>query len=141
MAKKVNYACGECRRIIEIPQGNLGWWLKSDKQSEWTWSASGALSLVGEVIAKTKKELVKMAFINENGREPTSAEHTEWAKEHKDDIEKIIPPNPECNAHPDAHCTGDWLGYVVILNPSRSEIAKKLNVETPGNYALKVNIR
>ena len=47
----------------------------------------------------------------------------------------------ECNAHPDAHCTGDWQGYVVILNPSRSEIAKKLNVETPGNYALKVNVR
>ena len=125
MAKKVNYACGECRRIIEIPQGNLGWWLKSDN----------------EVITKTKKALVEMAFSNENGREPTSAEHTEWAKEHKDDIEKIIPPNPECNAHPDAHCTGDWLGYVVILNPSRSEIAKKLNVEAPGNYALKVNIR
>jgi len=29
----------------------------------------------------------------------------------------------------------------VILHPERSEVAKRLNVTQPGNYALKVNIR
>ncbi len=46
-----------------------------------------------------------------------------------------------CNSHPEAHCTGDWQGFVVILNPERSEIASRLQVERAGNYALKVNIR
>ncbi|MBS72407.1 MAG: DNA-directed RNA polymerase subunit E'' [Thermoplasmata archaeon] len=46
-----------------------------------------------------------------------------------------------CNAHPEAHCTSDWAGYVVILNPERSEIAEKLGITRAGNYALKVNIR
>jgi len=27
------------------------------------------------------------------------------------------------------------------MDPSRSEIANRLNIEMPGNYALKVNIR
>lgn len=47
----------------------------------------------------------------------------------------------QCNAHPGAHCTSDWQGYVVILDPSRSEIATKLGIERAGNYALKVNVR
>jgi DNA-directed RNA polymerase subunit E" len=37
--------------------------------------------------------------------------------------------------------TTDWQGYVIILNPKRSEVAKRLNIEDPGAYALKVNIR
>jgi DNA-directed RNA polymerase subunit E" len=37
--------------------------------------------------------------------------------------------------------TTDWQGFVVILNPERSEVAKRLNITRPGNYALKVNIR
>ncbi|MDY6958778.1 MAG: transcription elongation factor subunit Spt4 [Halobacteriota archaeon] len=32
----------------------------------------------------------------------------------------------------------DWSGYVIILDPKRSEIAKRLNVSLPGKYALKV---
>ncbi|MDY6966439.1 MAG: transcription elongation factor subunit Spt4 [Halobacteriota archaeon] len=32
----------------------------------------------------------------------------------------------------------DWSGYVIILDPGRSEIAKKLNIDLPGKYALKV---
>lgn len=34
--------------------------------------------------------------------------------------------------------TEDWTGYVVIIDPENSEIAKKMKVETPGKYALKV---
>jgi DNA-directed RNA polymerase subunit E" len=37
--------------------------------------------------------------------------------------------------------TTDWQGFVVIMNPERSEVAKRLNVTDAGNYALKVNIR
>ncbi len=32
----------------------------------------------------------------------------------------------------------DWSGFVVVIDPSRSSIAKKLNVTLSGKYALKV---
>ena len=32
----------------------------------------------------------------------------------------------------------EWSGYVVVLDPANSEIAKKLNIKQPGKYALKV---
>jgi len=32
----------------------------------------------------------------------------------------------------------DWSGYLVIIDPARSEVAKKMNIELPGRYALKV---
>ena len=47
----------------------------------------------------------------------------------------------QCASCPSAHVSSDWTGYVVVLDPSRSEIANRLNIEVPGNYALKVNIR
>ena len=31
-----------------------------------------------------------------------------------------------------------WMGYVIIRNPSSSQIAKKMNIERSGKYALKV---
>ena len=34
--------------------------------------------------------------------------------------------------------TSDWSGYVVIIDPLKSQIAKKLGVKLPGKYALKV---
>lgn len=34
--------------------------------------------------------------------------------------------------------TNDWSGYVVIIDPEKSHIAKKLGVKLPGEYALKV---
>jgi DNA-directed RNA polymerase subunit E" len=32
----------------------------------------------------------------------------------------------------------DWTGYVVVLDPENSEIAKRLSITKPGKYALKV---
>lgn len=32
----------------------------------------------------------------------------------------------------------DWSGYLVIIDPARSEVAKKMNINLPGRYALKV---
>ena len=125
MSKKIELACSECHQIIEVPTGNLGWCLKSDE----------------DVRAKNKKELVKLTFMNENGREPSDAEHKACAKENKDNMEKVRPVDPECPYCPSAHLSADWQGFVVILDPSRSEIATKLNIERAGNYALKVNLR
>jgi len=34
--------------------------------------------------------------------------------------------------------TSDWSGYVVIIDPEKSQIAKRLGVNLPGKYALKV---
>ena len=47
----------------------------------------------------------------------------------------------QCASCPSSPVSSDWTGYVVIMDPARSEIAKRLNIEYPGNYALKVNIR
>ncbi len=34
--------------------------------------------------------------------------------------------------------TTDWSGYVVIIDPLKSAIAKRLNIKLAGAYALKV---
>ena len=59
-----------------------------------------------------------------------------------------ILPDPEKKSDPPQwmHCpsapvTTDWSGYVVIMHPTRSEVAQRLNISDPGSYALKVNIR
>lgn len=31
-----------------------------------------------------------------------------------------------------------WRGYVIVRDPARSQIAKKMNITKPGTYALKV---
>jgi len=32
----------------------------------------------------------------------------------------------------------DWAGYLVVIDPKNSEIARKMNITLPGRYALKV---
>jgi DNA-directed RNA polymerase subunit E" len=34
--------------------------------------------------------------------------------------------------------SSDWAGYLVIIDPEHSEIAKRMNIKLPGRYALKV---
>jgi len=34
--------------------------------------------------------------------------------------------------------TKEWYGYVVIIDPEKSEIARKLEIRIPGKYALRV---
>lgn len=34
--------------------------------------------------------------------------------------------------------SNDWIGYVSIIDPETSEIAKKLNINMKGKYALRV---
>lgn len=32
----------------------------------------------------------------------------------------------------------DWIGYVSIIDPEKSEVSKKLNINANGKYALRV---
>ena len=55
------------------------------------------------------------------------------------DCHSVVEPDkdscPVCNS---TSLTEDWAGYVIITHPERSEIGKKMGVDTPGRYALKV---
>jgi DNA-directed RNA polymerase subunit E" len=42
---------------------------------------------------------------------------------------------PSCSSD---NVSTDWAGYVVIIDAEKSKIAKKMNVTSPGRYALKV---
>ncbi len=115
-------ACTECHQIIEVQEGNPGWWLKSNN----------------ELKAKNKKALAILAFTAANGKAPTDAERKAWDKENKDDIEKVKVTEPKCPHHPEAQLSADWQGLTILLDPARSEVARTLGIEVPGNYALKV---
>jgi len=43
-----------------------------------------------------------------------------------------------CTVCGSGNLSTDWAGYLVIIDPERSEIAKKMNIKLPGKYALKV---
>ena len=115
-------ACTECHQIIEVQEGNPGWWLVSNN----------------DLRAKNKKALAILAFTTANERAPTDEERKAWEKENKEDVEKVKVPAARCPHHPDAQLSADWQGLTIVLDPSRSEVARKLGVETPGSYALKV---
>jgi DNA-directed RNA polymerase subunit E" len=121
MVKK-DLACPECRHIVEVQQGNPGWWLKSNN----------------EIKAKNQKALSIRAYAMINGRDPEEMERKEWVKANKDDIEKVRVTKPACPFHPDTKLSDDWQGFTILLNPPRSEVARALGIETPGSYALKV---
>ena len=115
-------ACTECHMIIEVQEGNPGWWLKSNN----------------ELKAKNKKALAILAYTSANGRAPDEKERKAWEKENKDDIEKVKVPEPKCARCPEAQLSADWQGLTILLDPSRSEVARTLGIDVPGNYALKV---
>ena len=115
-------ACTECHMIIDVQEGNPGWWLKSNN----------------DLKAKNKKALAILAFTTANGRAPDEAERKAWEKENKENIEKVKVAAPRCPRCPDAHLSADWQGLTNLLDPSRSQVAQTLGIEAPGNYALKV---
>ena len=41
---------------------------------------------------------------------------------------------PVCQAHTSQY----WSGYLAVLDPDKSSIAKRMNIKTKGEYALKV---
>ncbi len=42
---------------------------------------------------------------------------------------------PLCNSE---DLTGDYAGMLIIIDPARSEIAKNLNITSPGKYAVNI---
>jgi len=34
--------------------------------------------------------------------------------------------------------TKEWYGYIIVIDPEKSEIAKRLGIKIPGKYALRV---
>ena len=114
-------ACPECHQVFEIPK-KPGWWLISNN----------------EITAKNKKELANVAFSTVNGRFPSEAERKAWTKENKDDIEREKVDPPQCSKHPETRPSEDWQGFTIVLDPSRSEVARALGIVEPGSYALKV---
>ncbi|MCD6488000.1 MAG: DNA-directed RNA polymerase, subunit E'' [Desulfurococcales archaeon] len=44
----------------------------------------------------------------------------------------------ECPICKSRDFTEDWEGVIIIVDPSKSEVAKVLNIQVPGRYAIKV---
>ncbi len=49
---------------------------------------------------------------------------------------KVIEEGSKCTSCSGESFTTFWRGYVVLLKPEQSEIAKKMGIEMPGKYAL-----
>jgi len=43
-----------------------------------------------------------------------------------------------CPYHPDAKLATTWKGRIIILDPEKSELAKKLGITEAGEYAMRV---
>lgn len=43
-----------------------------------------------------------------------------------------------CPACKTSSLSDDWSGYIIVLDPNGSVIARRLNISKPGRYALKV---
>ena len=52
---------------------------------------------------------------------------------------KLIVSNSDtCPICKSTDLTTSWKGYVIILDPEKSEIAKKLDAKIPGKYAIRL---
>ncbi|MEM4337078.1 MAG: transcription elongation factor subunit Spt4 [Candidatus Woesearchaeota archaeon] len=52
--------------------------------------------------------------------------------------DKILFEGEECPLCKGTDSVTNWKGRVAILNPEKSEIAKKINISKKGEYAIKV---
>ncbi|MDH7594228.1 MAG: transcription elongation factor subunit Spt4 [Methanomicrobiales archaeon] len=53
------------------------------------------------------------------------------------DCHRVVEGNA-CSVCGSTNLTTDWTGYLVIIDPDHSDIAKKMNIKLPGRFALKV---
>ena len=51
----------------------------------------------------------------------------------------VVEDLKECPVCKGTAFTTFWRGYVVIIDPEKSEIAKKMGITTPGKYALRLS--
>jgi len=52
---------------------------------------------------------------------------------------KVVLEEKECPSCGSSSFTTFWRGYVVIVNPEQSEIAKKMGISSSGKYALQLS--
>lgn len=52
---------------------------------------------------------------------------------------KVIEEGEKCPICEGTSFTTFWRGYVFITNPEKSEIAKRMGINTPGKYALRLS--
>ena len=50
----------------------------------------------------------------------------------------LILDEKSCPRCPDAEVSREWQGFIEVLNPEMSELAKEMGILTPGRYALRV---
>ena len=50
----------------------------------------------------------------------------------------LILEEGSCPRCPDSEVSREWQGFVEVLNPEKSELAKEMGIRTPGRYALRV---
>lgn len=51
---------------------------------------------------------------------------------------RYISNGPVCPNCKSTNLSDDWTGLVIIIDPEKSEIAKKMKIKTPGRYAIRV---
>ena len=50
----------------------------------------------------------------------------------------LILEDKSCPRCPDSEVSREWQGFVEVLNPEKSDLAKEMGIRTPGRYALRV---
>ena len=50
---------------------------------------------------------------------------------------KRLVTGDKCPYHPDAKLAESWKGKIIVLNPTNSEIAKKMGIQDKGEYAIR----
>jgi DNA-directed RNA polymerase subunit E" len=51
---------------------------------------------------------------------------------------RYISNGPVCPNCKSTNLSDDWTGLVIIIDPEKSEIAKKMGIKTAGRYAVRV---
>ncbi|OGD56474.1 DNA-directed RNA polymerase subunit E'' [Candidatus Bathyarchaeota archaeon RBG_13_52_12] len=51
---------------------------------------------------------------------------------------KVITTENACPVCKGSELSEDFLGFVIILNPSKSQLAEKMKIKEAGQYALKI---
>lgn len=44
-----------------------------------------------------------------------------------------------CPMCKDSQLTASWKGFIIVSDPTKSELAKKLSITVPGKYALRLS--
>ncbi|MBI2041234.1 MAG: DNA-directed RNA polymerase subunit E'' [DPANN group archaeon] len=51
---------------------------------------------------------------------------------------KKLVSGDKCPLHPDAKLSESWKGRIIVLDPEKSELAKKMKITDKGEYAIRL---